>query len=251
MRRPSRVVAAALGVLLTVAVSGHLIGVDANQVRHLAPSAEFRATVFHVTSCPKQPQGERFPGLDRLLELMDGNGLVFYQSSHLSPLAARDGIIAADDVVVIKINYQWAARGGTNIDLLRGLIRTIADLNILDCIWINANPVTGPATGYSGATRTDQLVASTDPVAADIWSVRNILVPAFEANGFTAPWPYPSADPDDPNSAFRRYLDNSMDALLAAGYQVTNREDAIDAIHADAGTSRPDGREATGRARPG
>ena len=37
------------------------------------------------------------------------------------------GIIAADDVVVIKINYQWDERGGTNTDLLRGLIRAIVD----------------------------------------------------------------------------------------------------------------------------
>ena len=28
-----------------------------------------------------------------------------------------------------------------------------ADLNILDCIWINANPNTGPQTPYSGAAR--------------------------------------------------------------------------------------------------
>jgi len=32
---------------------------------------------------------------------------------------------AANDVVVVKTNDQWSARGGTNTDLLRGLIRAI------------------------------------------------------------------------------------------------------------------------------
>ncbi|MFQ5410996.1 MAG: DUF362 domain-containing protein [Phycisphaerae bacterium] len=105
----------------------------------------------------------------------------------------------------------------------------LADLNILDCIWINANPYDGPWTTYSGATRRDRLLASTDPVALDIWAVKNILIPAFEANGYTPPWPYPSADPDIPTSSFRIYLDNSMDQILASGTDVTNDFALIDA----------------------
>jgi hypothetical protein len=106
----------------------------------------------------------------------------------------------------------------------------LADLNILDCIWINANPYSGPGTTYAGATRRDELVASVDPVAADLWATVNILIPAFIANGYSPPWPYPSADPENPNSAFRNYLDNSMDFILAAGYEVTNDKDRIDAV---------------------
>ncbi len=102
------------------------------------------------------------------------------------------------------------------------------DLNLLDAIWVNGNPNTGPSTPYSGATRRDELVASLDPVAADRWAVANILVPAFLANGFTPPWPVPSADPDLPSGAFRTYLDQSMQRLLAAGYTVTNDPAAID-----------------------
>ena len=97
-----------------------------------------------------------------------------------------------------------------------------ADLNILDATWINANPYSGPATTYSGATRRDELVASTDPVALDRWSVKNILIPGFVSNGYSPPWPSPSAAPDDPSSAFRLYLDRSMNYILGAGYQVTN-----------------------------
>ena len=34
------------------------------------------------------------------------------------------------------------------------------------------------------ADRLDQLVASTDPIALDIWATSNILIPSFLANGF-------------------------------------------------------------------
>jgi hypothetical protein len=105
-----------------------------------------------------------------------------------------------------------------------------ADLNLLDAIWINANPTLGPSTPYASATRRDELAASQDPVALDLWAVKNILIPAFLANGFSPPWPSPSADPDDPTSAFRRYLDASMARIVAAGYNATNDPARIDLI---------------------
>jgi len=430
MRRPGRVIAAILGVIATIGVWGHVERVDATQTRRLQPPSGYRATVFHVTSCPQQPEGDRFPGLDRLLELMGRRGLKLYRSSGYSILAAPDGIIGVDDVVLIKINYQWAELGGTNTDLLSGLIRAIvdhpdgfsgevvvcenaqvysimnfdrpdnnaedrtrsphqvvenfrnqgfavshydwmwitgtraeefadgddedgyvmldfdprvfnqvtypkfttefgtaisvkegiwdpasgrydrnrlkfinlpvlkphagysgygatacvknymglvsngltdshggvrrglmgavlaeiglADLNILDCIWISYSPAWGPRVYYDGpVTRGDQLVASTDPIAADIWAVRNILVPAFEMDGFPPePLPRPSADPDDPDSAFRNYLDNSMEALLAAGFEVTNDLDAINVFSANASKPVPIQRRPRRRVRP-
>lgn len=110
-----------------------------------------------------------------------------------------------------------------------------ADLNILDSIWVNARPSDGPWTSYAVATRRDELVASIDPVAADIWAAKNILIPAFLDNGYSPPWPDPSADPDDSTSDFRTYLDNSMNYILAAGYEVTNNPDQIDAFSGDGG----------------
>jgi hypothetical protein len=373
----------------------------------LPPPPDYRAKVYHMIDCPQDPVGDRFPGLDLLVTQMGHDGLKFYQSSTVTMESGPDGLIVADDVVVIKINYQWDERGGTNTDLLRGLIRRIvdhpdtftgeiavcenaqtvpisgfdrpnnnaqdttlsphdvivafqglgytishydwaglrstsaneysdgdlsdgyvvhpydapldgrisypkfqtshgtyvstrhgvwdpigqtydrqrlkfinvpvlkshhafygvtacvkdymgvvtsalstnshtaigngilgallgeiqlADLNILDCIWINANPYDGPWTLYAGATRRDELVASVDPVAADLWATKNILIPAFIDNEYSPPWPYPSADPDDPSSAFRNYLDNSMTYILAAGYDATNDESQIDAV---------------------
>jgi hypothetical protein len=373
----------------------------------MPPPPDYRARIYHVVDCPWDPVGDRFPGLDLLVTQMGHDGLKFYKSSNVTMESGPDGLIAADDVVVIKINYQWSERGGTNTDVLRGLIRRIvdhpdtftgeiavcenaqfastsgfdrsannaqdtslsphdvvvgfqtlgyiishydwtlvrntqvdeywqtdgddgyvvydydaqlggrvsypkfktsygtsistrfgiwnpiaggydreslkfinvpvlkshhstygvtacvknymgtvtgglstnshsaigngvlgalmgeiqvADLNILDSIWINANPFSGPGTSYGGATRRDELVASVDPVAADLWATINILIPAFIGNGYSPPWPYPSADPHDPSSAFRNYLDNSMDYILAAGYDATNDESQIDVI---------------------
>jgi hypothetical protein len=428
MRRPARVIAAVLGVIAAIAVWGHVERVDADPAKRLQPPSDYRAKVFRVTDCPQQPEGDRFLGLDRLLELMGRNGLKFYHSSDYSRLAAPDGIIGVDDVVIIKINYQWAELGGTNTDLLSGLIRAIvdhpdgfsgevvvcenaqaysirnfdrtlnnaedrarsphrvvehfrsqgfavshydwmtlrrrrvnefadgddedgyvmldatwygrvtypkfqteygtavsvkeglwdpanerydrnrlkfinlpvlkphsgeygygataciknymglvsnsltnshdfvgrglmgavlaeigpADLNILDCIWTSYSPAWGPMVYYDGPiTRSDQLVASTDPIAADIWAVRNILVPAFEMDGFPPePLPRPSADPEDPGSAFRIYIDNSMEALLAAGFEVTNDLDAIDAFSATASRSLPTLRRSGRRVKP-
>jgi len=73
-------------------------------------------------------------------------------------------------------------------------------------------------------------VATHDPVAGDLWAVKNILIPAFIDNGYSPPWPSPSADPDLSTSAFRTYLDASMSQILAAGFDVTNDPGQIDPI---------------------
>jgi len=410
MRTPAGVAASLVGLLVTMGMWGHSSLADNSGSPHAMAPADYRAQVFRVTDCPQDSVGDRFPGLDNLLTLMGSRGQKFYRSASLTTLEGPAGIIAADDVVVIKINYQWDERGGTNTDLLRGLIRAIvdhpdsfsgevvvcenaqfnsvnnfdqpnnnaqdtslsphdvvvgfqnqgytvshydwtsirytsvdeyseadtddgyivydydpqisgrvsypkfqsedgtfismrdgiwdpgtssydrdslrfinlpvlkshhatygvtacvkhymglvtrelstnshsaigagllgeviaeiglADLNILDCIWVNANPNNGPWTGYGDATRLDQLVASTDPVAADIWAATEILIPAFLDNGYSPPWPYPAATPDDPSSAFRVYLDSSMDRILGAGYTVTNDLGQIDTVSWD------------------
>jgi hypothetical protein len=66
-------------------------------------------------------------GLDSLLYLMADSGLKFYRSSDGSPLAGPSGLIAADDVVLIKVNAQWKYRGCTNSDLVCGLIQRLLD----------------------------------------------------------------------------------------------------------------------------
>ncbi len=399
LRTPVGAGVCAVGLLATAGFWAYAVNVPDYRGPEVVPPRGYTAELFQVTDCPQDLAGDRFPGLDTMMGLMGENGFKFHQSATVGATSGPDGIIAADDVVVIKINYQWGDRGGSNVDVLTGLMRWIvdhpdtftgeivvcensqfnpingfdrsnnnaqdhgysphdavvhfaglgynvshfdwtihrytsveefdagdfddgyivydqhpdftgrisypkftsdsgtrislkhgiwhnpsssydrdklkfinlpvlkshaatygatvcvkhymgvvtrelstnshsrilngllgdlqaeiqmADLNLLDCIWINANPNSGPSTSYSGATRRDMLVAGLDPVAIDIWAVKNILIPAFIENGYSPPWPYPSADPDDPNSSFRTYLDNSMNYLLAAGFNVTN-----------------------------
>lgn len=419
MRTRAAAVTALLGLALTVSLSIYfsratesINRVTERQGQRLQPPPDYRAQLYHVTDCPLDPAGDHFVGVSNLLLVMGHGGLKFYNSTTVSPVAGPAGIVAADDVVVIKINYQWDQRGGTNTDLLRGLIRSIvdhpdrftgevivcenaqfnstsgfdraqnnaqdhtlsphdvvvwfqsqgydvshydwtlkravqvleysagdmndgyivgpydgrwqgklsypkfrstagtyvslrygiwspgeatydrehlkfinvpvlkshhatygatvstkhymgvvtdqfstnshyairlgimgalmdqiqiADLNIVDAVWINANPYSGPQTSYSGATERDEIVASLDPIALDIWSVKNILIPGFISNGYSPPWPQPSADPDIPTSAFRTYLDNSMDLLLDTGHDVTNLYDDMDVRNGNGG----------------
>jgi hypothetical protein len=406
LRTPWGIAVSVLLALVAAAFAMQTFRTDVYAVPAFDPPPDYRAEVFDIQDCPHDPVGDRFLCVDDLIEMMGAHGLKFYRSEVTSMTAGPEGIIGSDDVVVIKFNYQWPERGGTNVDVLRGLIRRVvehpdtfsgevvicentqgesswdfdrvdnnardpwlsphdvvfafqaqgyrvsqydwaairsrqvgeystgnlvdgyvlypydpalfgavsypkfetaygtrvsleqgiwteaggydrdrlkfvnvpvlkshhavygatalvknymgvvtnslgtnshgavrhgilgsllgrlqpADLNILDAVWINANPNDGPWTSYGAATRTDRLVATLDPVAGDIWAVKNILIPAFQTNGYSPPWPYPSADPDDPSSAYREYLDNSMSYLLAAGHDVTNDLSQIDGI---------------------
>jgi len=66
-------------------------------------------------------------GVPSLIDLMGKNGLLFYKSSETGPARGPTGLIAKDDVVIIKVNSQWDERGGTNTDLLKALIQAIID----------------------------------------------------------------------------------------------------------------------------
>jgi uncharacterized protein (DUF362 family) len=59
---------------------------------------------------------------DGLARLLSGlRDPVFYKRGN------NGGLIGSEDVVLIKINSQWAERGGTNTDLLKGLIQYIVE----------------------------------------------------------------------------------------------------------------------------
>ena len=104
MRTPAAVAASLLGLLITLGMWGHSSLADNSALTDAAAPLEYRAQVFRITDCPQQPSGDRFIGLDNLLTLMGSEGLKFYRSASLSTLAGPDGIIATDDVVVVKIN---------------------------------------------------------------------------------------------------------------------------------------------------
>ena len=66
-------------------------------------------------------------GVDELIDVMGENGLLFYQSEHPGRNTGPTGLIASDDVVIIKVNGQWNERGGTNTDLLKEIIQELLD----------------------------------------------------------------------------------------------------------------------------
>ncbi len=66
-------------------------------------------------------------GVLRLINLMGREGLLFYKSPEKGTTKGPDGIIAKDDVIIIKINSQWDERGGTNTDLLKSVIQAIIE----------------------------------------------------------------------------------------------------------------------------
>ena len=101
MRTPAAVTASLLGLLITLGMWGHSSIADDPGREVPAAPVDYRAQVFRVTDCPQQPSGDRFLGLDNLLALMGSRGLKFYRSPSFSTLAGPDGIIAADDVVIV------------------------------------------------------------------------------------------------------------------------------------------------------
>jgi hypothetical protein len=64
-------------------------------------------------------------GLDSLLSLLAQNGTCLYRSSKQLPWCDTAGLIARNDVVLIKVNAEWPERGMPSTDLLKGLIARI------------------------------------------------------------------------------------------------------------------------------
>lgn len=86
--------------------------------------------IFHVDRIPDPPfmdDGNSHFGVEALLALLENWRLPFYRSPLPGNLAGPSGMIAEDDVVLIKVNAQWKCRGCTNSDVVRGLIRRILD----------------------------------------------------------------------------------------------------------------------------
>jgi len=119
-------------------------------------------------------------------------------------------------------------------------------LNILDTIWVNANPIEsssacGPSSYTDDASFTDVIGASLDPVALDYWASKYILIPAAIDRNHAR---YSSLDPDyapmsDPfvsywemdesfHNYLRRSMKRSMNVLQDHGYQATMNPTEID-----------------------
>ena len=82
--------------------------------------------IFVVDSVPVPDSNATYhEGLDSLLSLLAQNGTCLYRSSKPLPWCDTAGIIAKNDVVLIKVNAEWPERGMPSTDLLKGLIARI------------------------------------------------------------------------------------------------------------------------------
>ena len=90
---------------------------------------DIRNPLFRVTGIPENAftTGNRHAGIDALFDLMGGNGLKFYRTAVPGLENGSNGLIAAEDIVLIKVNAQWKYRGSTNTDLVRGLVQRILE----------------------------------------------------------------------------------------------------------------------------
>lgn len=89
-------------------------------------AADYTATLY-VAHDVGGPAGDHHLGVDELLATMASGGQPFYESATAGGEAGPNGIVGADDIVLIKINEQWPERGGTNTDVLKGLIARILE----------------------------------------------------------------------------------------------------------------------------
>ena len=95
-------------------------------------------------------------------------------------------------------------------------------LNVIDAIWVNANPRIGPRTSYDDAVGASIIAAGTDPVALDYWAAKHILLQAAQLKGYAQ---VNSIDPDNEAAdSFGHWLRLSMHEIQNAGYQATIAE---------------------------
>jgi uncharacterized protein (DUF362 family) len=86
--------------------------------------------VFSVANVPADPFSwgdNRHAGVEALLDALGGQGYKFHRSAAVGARSGPDGMIAPDDVVLVKVNAQWKYRGATNSDLVRGLVQAVLD----------------------------------------------------------------------------------------------------------------------------
>ncbi len=97
------------------------------------PSQEFQLIIEpnNATVLPASDiyvvNGRAAAHISELIDLMSSNDLFFYKSSIGGGNQNFNGLIAQNDVVLLKINSQWPSRGGTNTDLLKEVIQAIID----------------------------------------------------------------------------------------------------------------------------
>ncbi len=115
--------------------------------------------------------------------------------------------------------HSTVGSGGMGTEMVETRFPT---LNILDAIWVNANPLGGPRTPYETATRANIIAASKDPIALDYWASKHILMPQARFKGYSDT---SSMDPDNRvKGSFGDWLRRSMEEIKLAGIWATMDE---------------------------
>jgi Domain of unknown function (DUF362) len=115
------------------ALAAGISGLAAGSFKSLLYGAALaKSPLYWVEQVPDYPFTDpRYPnrhvGVECLLDLMGQKGDKFYRSASVTTLSGPDGLISADDIVLVKVNAQWKYRGATNSDVVRGLVQRILD----------------------------------------------------------------------------------------------------------------------------
>lgn len=129
LKPDKRFLALLVAALAVVSVLTYVSLVRRAPTGELELSIESRAAKAEPYSAIFVVQGARgrISDVEALIKLMGEHGLRFYKSERMGDVAGPDGLIAKDDVVIIKVNSQWDERGGTNTDLVKALIHAIVN----------------------------------------------------------------------------------------------------------------------------
>ncbi len=99
---------------------------DDPNITMLSPRSDYHPDVYLVNQA-RGIELDRYGGVDDLVTLMGTRGFKWHRSDAITVTSGPDGMIDAYDVVVLKVNAQWPECGGTNTDVLRGVIRRIVE----------------------------------------------------------------------------------------------------------------------------
>ncbi|MFX0015305.1 MAG: DUF362 domain-containing protein [Promethearchaeota archaeon] len=118
-----------IATLLIGAISGgwSLSTQDSSSSQEFQLNLESKSATIFPTSDIYVVNGRAAAHIAELIDLMGLNGLYFYRSSREGNNCGSTGLIAQNDVILLKINEQWPARGGTNTDVLKEVIQAIID----------------------------------------------------------------------------------------------------------------------------
>lgn len=139
LRRLAKAVEAAGAVVLACLVAWSLAGLVSGQgarsfgamktaaaglrVEELRSGLSAASNIYVAEGIPDASEH----GVDLLINVMDGNGEDFFRSGRAGQAAGPGGIIGSDDVVLIKVNGEWRERGGTNTDVVKGIVNAVVN----------------------------------------------------------------------------------------------------------------------------